>query len=76
MADTVVFGPEFGQNIITDFSRNDHILFDDVFTDFQDVLAHSAQDGADTLITLDADSTIRLTDVSLSSLRASDFLLA
>jgi serralysin len=64
----------FGHDIINDFSNGDHIQFDSgLFADAQAVLDASEQDGADTVITLDADNDIRL--VGVTSLQADDILI-
>jgi predicted extracellular nuclease len=73
-SDLFVFQANFGQDVITDFDRNDVIVFDDLFGSFAAVQAASHQVGNDTVITLDADNSIVLEDVSLQSLSASDFL--
>ena len=63
----------FGHDIIDDFSNGDHIQFDSgLFADADAVLEASEQDGADTVITLDADNDIRLVGVSL---QADDILI-
>ncbi|MGB9383956.1 MAG: calcium-binding protein, partial [Pseudolabrys sp.] len=64
-----------GKNVVTDFSHGDHLEFDGVFQNFQAVQAASHQVGADTVISLDADHSVTLVDVSVASLHASDFLL-
>jgi hypothetical protein len=46
-----------------------------VFQNFQAVQAASHQVGADAVISLDADHSVTLVDVSIASLHASDFLL-
>jgi Ca2+-binding RTX toxin-like protein len=72
--DTFVFGPGFGHDVVTDFSHANHIEFDGgVFQNFKQVQAASQQIGADTVITLDANDSITLLGVSLSSLHASHF---
>jgi Ca2+-binding RTX toxin-like protein len=72
--DTFVFGPGFGHDVVTDFSRADHIEFDGrVFHNFDQVLAASHQVGRDTVITVDADNSITLLGVNLHSLHASHF---
>jgi Ca2+-binding RTX toxin-like protein len=72
--DTFVFGPGFGHDVVTDFGHADHIEFDGgVFQNFNQVQAASHQVGADTVITLDADDSITLLGVTLSSLHASHF---
>ena len=73
-SDTFVFGPGFGHDIVTDFSRADRIEFDGgVFQNFQAVQAATQQVGANTVITLDNDNSITLLGVDPHSLHASDF---
>jgi Ca2+-binding RTX toxin-like protein len=72
--DTFVFGPDFGENVIADFGRNDQIQFDGVFADFQALLDASQQVGNDTVISLDDGQSITLVGVSVNSLHASDFI--
>jgi Ca2+-binding RTX toxin-like protein len=60
--DTFVFGAAFGHDRIT------------VFADFASVLANAAQVGKAVVITLDADNSLTLDKVTLSSLAANDFL--
>jgi Ca2+-binding RTX toxin-like protein len=73
-ADTFVFGPGFGHDVITDFSRADRIEFDDgVFRNFHDVKAATKQVDENTVITLDADNSITLLGVDRDSLLASHF---
>jgi Ca2+-binding RTX toxin-like protein len=75
--DTFVFGPGFGQDIVTDFGSADRIEFDGgVFKDFKTVQAAMQQVGNDTVITLDADNSITLQGVAADSLHASHFILA
>jgi Ca2+-binding RTX toxin-like protein len=72
--DTFVFGPGFGHDVVTDFSRADHIEFDGgVFHNFHQVLAASHQVGGDTVITADANNSVTLLGVNLHSLHASHF---
>jgi Ca2+-binding RTX toxin-like protein len=78
--DTFVFAPAaFGHDMIFDFvagaGSEDVIQFDqDDFADFAAVLAASAQDGADVVITLDAANSVTLQDVVLANLHQDDFL--
>jgi hypothetical protein len=74
-ADTFIFGPGFGNDIITDFGNGpDQIQFDHtVFANFAAVQAATHQVGADTVITHGSDS-ITLQHVTASSLHAGDFL--
>ena len=78
--DTFVFGPNFGKTTITDFtadptsSEHDQISFDhNTFADFEAVIAASAQVGADTVISVDADHSVTLTNVNLSTLHHDAF---
>lgn len=75
--DTFVFGPHFGNDIVTDFGNGpDHIEFDHtVFANFAAVQAAMTQVGTDTVITHGTD-TLTLQHVTASSLHASDFLFA
>jgi Ca2+-binding RTX toxin-like protein len=83
-ADTFVFRSRFGQDTIADFQRGtaanplvDVIdLSDANFVDFADVMSHAVQDGADTLITIDGPHSVRLTNITMSTLHADDFQLA
>jgi Ca2+-binding RTX toxin-like protein len=71
--DTFVFAPNFGQNTITNFNP----LLDAIqlpkseFANFAAV--HAQQVGPNTVITYDAQDTITLTGVSVSSLHALNF---
>ena len=78
--DTFVFGPNFGKVTITDFtadptsSEHDQISFDhNTFANFDAVMAASAQVGADTVISVDADHSVTLTNVNLSTLHHDAF---
>ena len=71
---TFVFGPDFGNDVVTDFSHADRIEFDGgVFQNFHDVEAATHQVGGDTVITLDANNSVTLQGVSFG-LHASDFV--
>jgi large repetitive protein len=74
--DTFVFGANFGNDVITDLKPNtDAIQFDhSLFANFADVQAHAASDGhGNTVIAYDANDTITMQGVALSSLHANDF---
>ena len=78
--DTFVFAPGFGKDTITDFTpgpnsgQHDVIAVDhSIFADFAAVMAASAQVGADTVITADANNSITLANVNVSSLHHDDF---
>ena len=76
--DTIIFRPGFGLDTITDFQAGagsvDVLeLANSLFTDFEDVLASAAQVGSDTVITYDADNSITLKNVAMTSLHQDDF---
>jgi Ca2+-binding RTX toxin-like protein len=72
--DTFVFQPGFGHDVVTDYSPGDQIEFDSgTFQNFHDVRAAAQQVGNDTVITLDAQNSITLQDVSVQSLNPGDF---
>jgi Ca2+-binding RTX toxin-like protein len=76
-ADTFVFRTGFGHDNITDFSLSggDVVRFEDgLFADFTDVLNHATQVGAHTVISYDANNTMMLSNISVISLTADDFL--
>nr|WP_319385645.1 M10 family metallopeptidase C-terminal domain-containing protein [uncultured Roseibium sp.] len=78
-SDTFVFtGGDSGHDVITDFetgaASDDVIAFDSfLFSDFASILAAAADDGTDTVITLDAETSITLQDVLVSDLHQDDF---
>ena len=81
--DTFVFLPGFGNDTITDFTAgpnsgpHDLIAMDNtIFADFDAVMTASTQVGASTVITVDAQNTITLANVSLGSLHHDDFAFA
>jgi len=65
-----VFAGSFGKDIVADFhTNNDVIQFShEVFTDFADVLAHSAQVGTDVVISADVSNSVTLTHTTLVQL--------
>jgi Ca2+-binding RTX toxin-like protein len=78
--DTFLFNPGFGKDAIADFAAgpnsgpHDMIAVDQtMFADFDAVMAASAQVGANTVITVNAQNSITLTNVHLSSLHHDDF---
>ncbi|MGA0597692.1 family 16 glycoside hydrolase [Enterovirga sp. CN4-39] len=76
--DTFVFAASFGRDTITDFrtsgSSSDVLEFATrIFADLDAAMAAAGQVGADTVFTLDADSTLTLSNVQLASLAADDF---
>lgn len=74
--DRFVFSGAFGRDRVTDFNTRDDVIQLDrsQFASFADVLGHARQVGGDVVITYDADNTITLMDVRLSSLGSNDFL--
>ncbi|KQM32530.1 hypothetical protein ASE62_13140 [Rhizobium sp. Leaf202] len=75
--DVIVFKPNFGLDTLTDFQAGagsaDVLEFDaSLFADFEDVLAAAAQVGDDTVITYDANNTVTLKNVALTSLHDDD----
>ncbi|MBL0375288.1 hypothetical protein JJB09_25055 [Rhizobium sp. KVB221] len=78
--DTFVFEAGFGQDVVNDFVAGAGIgdvirIKDGQFADFSSVMAASTQVGADTVITYDANNTIRLKNVSMTNLHLDDFML-
>ncbi|MGR9145680.1 calcium-binding protein (plasmid) [Rhizobium leguminosarum] len=76
--DLFVFKADFGNDIVTDFtigagSVDVLDIGTDVFADFASVLAAASQVGADTVITHDANTSITLKNVALTSLHQDDF---
>ncbi|MEP3275317.1 MAG: calcium-binding protein, partial [Stappiaceae bacterium] len=77
--DTFIFvGSDFGHDTVTDFeagtSDGDVVEFDtNVFGAYADLLAAAADDGTDTTITIDADSSVVLKDVVIADLHQDDF---
>jgi len=76
-ADTFIFMTAEGNDIISDFTNGtDMIDFSDfdAFNDFDDVMASAVQDGTDVLLTVDGDSSIRLSNLTLTDLDVTDFI--
>ncbi|MBY3116677.1 calcium-binding protein, partial [Rhizobium laguerreae] len=76
--DVFVFKADFGKDNVTDFSPGADIgdvldIGNDLFADFASVLAAASQVGADTVITHDANTSITLKNVALTSLHQDDF---
>lgn len=67
-----VFHPGFGTDVISGFDASDTLQFDHaIFADWGHLLAASSQQGGDTVIAFDANNTITLQNVALSSLTQS-----
>ena len=79
--DSLIFGPNFGSDIVADFKNSgdiDRILFDtDVFADFAAVQAHmfeiSVGGNSAVVIMLDTANTIEFRNTTLGQLTAGDF---
>jgi hypothetical protein len=79
--DTFVFAPNFGNDVINDFSAgsqgHDVIQFSmSVFDSFASVLAHATQVGQDVVIAADATDSLTLKNVKLAALDQTDFHFA
>jgi trimeric autotransporter adhesin len=77
--DVFLLGAGFGKDILTDFSAGsgigDVIEFrDGIFADFAAVLAAATASGNNTIITIDANTSLTLQNVALGSLHQNDFL--
>ncbi|MBY3378945.1 calcium-binding protein [Rhizobium laguerreae] len=76
--DVFVFKADFGKDSVTDFSAGAGIgdvldISNDLFADFASVMAAATQVGVDTVITHDANTSITLKNVALTSLHQDDF---
>jgi Ca2+-binding RTX toxin-like protein len=73
--DTFVFRAGLGQNTVTDFTAGHDVLEfrDGLFADSAAALAAASTSGSDTIITLDATTSVLLQNVDLASLHAADF---
>jgi serralysin len=81
VADFFVYLANWGHDTITNFvatgTAHDTIRIDqNVFADWASLLAASHQSGSDTIVTADADNSITLQNVAISSLHSTDFLFA
>ena len=75
--ETFVFHSGFGQDVINGVNSTDKIRFDhQLFADWAHVMAATTQSGSDTIITLDANDTITLKNVTASSLTQNQFQFA
>ena len=78
--DTFVFAYGSGKDTITDFApamgEVIQLAYGAAFDSFGEVMAVAKQSGANTIITLNANDTITLMNVTLSSLSASNFAFA
>lgn len=76
-SDTFVFNRWSGNDTITDFktggSNHDVIQFEDVFSDFKDLLAHAENNGHDVVIHIDDHNSITLLNTHVNDLHQDDF---
>ncbi|WP_213287244.1 Ig-like domain-containing protein [Bradyrhizobium sp. sGM-13] len=77
-ADTFVFAPNFGNDVVKDFGTygrsHDVVQFSkSVFDSFASVLAHAAQVGQDVVISADADNSVTLKNTKLGAISSHDF---
>ncbi|MCA6119976.1 hypothetical protein J6524_34710 [Bradyrhizobium sp. WSM 1738] len=77
-ADTFVFAPNFGKDVVKGFDAygrsHDVVQFSkNVFDSFASVLAHAAQVGQDVVISAGADNSVTLKNTKLSALDKYDF---
>jgi Ca2+-binding RTX toxin-like protein len=77
--DVFVFKAGFGRDTITDFAAGARIrdvieFHDGLFADFDAVMASASMSGSNTVITIDADNSIVLQNVTISALHQNDFL--
>ncbi|HEY5795921.1 MAG TPA: calcium-binding protein, partial [Bosea sp. (in: a-proteobacteria)] len=76
--DAFVFAAGFGKDTVTDFrstgASSDVLEFSiGLFADFDAAMDHAEQIGADTVFSIDADTTLTLKGVQLASLAQDDF---
>jgi Ca2+-binding RTX toxin-like protein len=73
--DTFVFRAGLGQNTVTDFAAGHDVLEfrDGIFADAMAALAAASASGSDTIITIDATTSVLLQNVALANLHAGDF---
>ncbi|MGQ0685617.1 calcium-binding protein [Bradyrhizobium sp.] len=73
--DTFVFQASPGQDIVTDFTPGQDVLEfrDGIFADAADALAAATASGNNTVITIDANNSVLLQNVSLANLNETDF---
>ena len=74
-SDTFVFRTNPGQDVVTDFTPGADVLEfrDGIFADAAAALAAATASGNNTIITIDANDSVLLQNVSLSNLHQSDF---
>jgi Ca2+-binding RTX toxin-like protein len=74
-SDTFLFRTNLGQDTVTDFTVGSDLLEfrDGNFADAAAALAAATSSGSDTLITIDANNTVLLKNISLANLHETDF---
>jgi Ca2+-binding RTX toxin-like protein len=80
-ADTFVFAPNFGKDVINDFRASglshDVVQFSkSIFDNFADVLAHATQSGQSVVIADHAGDSLTLKNTKLTDLNTADFHFA
>ncbi len=73
--DTFIFRSGFGHDTVSDFTAGHDVLDfgDGIFVDAAAALAAATASGSDTLITIDASTSILLQNVALANLHVDDF---
>ena len=72
--DTFAFYAGFGHDVVADKAKGDLVEFHGgLFDNFADMLASSAQVGADVLISVDAFQSVLLENLALANLKQADF---
>lgn len=76
--DYFIFGANFGRDVITDFDAKNEVIqiSPAMFGSFTDLMAHAQQVGTSVVITADANNTLTLLNVKLSSLGMDDFIFS
>ena len=74
--DRVVIEDGSGTSHIADFAHGDRIDISAFFASFDDLLAHSTEQGSDLVVTLDHNDLLVLANWQISGLQSGDFLFA
>ncbi len=76
-ADTFVFRTKTDRDTVTDYEDSlDRLDVSDFFDNAADAVAAARQDGADTVIDLSSEDSVRLTGINVNQIDATDFLFA
>lgn len=78
-SDTFIFSPNFGMDLVTNFiagagAIHDLLSFGSLFPSYTSVMQDATQSGSNVVITYNTDDTVTLTQVTLSTLVAQDFI--